>query len=187
MVYKPALSVAIEGTFKWVAGELVPISSSLWARGRVHPGQVASPSQGNTQTTTHTLIHTPKGNLELPINLTGMSLDCGRKPEYPGIEITSTSSSNHYVTGKAAEPSTDAYLRILSGDEVIQVNDQIVVGWSRANLIKKLRENPNGVTLVLKKIAGTVQHKHSIQIPIVKVSDFLRARLHTTNRFKKQF
>ncbi|MED6286485.1 hypothetical protein CHARACLAT_006561 [Characodon lateralis] len=30
----------------------------------------------------HTLIHTPKGNLERPINLTGMSLDCGRKPEY---------------------------------------------------------------------------------------------------------
>ncbi|MED6274793.1 hypothetical protein CHARACLAT_020007 [Characodon lateralis] len=24
----------------WVAGKLVPISSSLWARGRVHPGQV---------------------------------------------------------------------------------------------------------------------------------------------------
>ncbi|MEQ2286767.1 hypothetical protein AMECASPLE_005685 [Ameca splendens] len=37
----------------------------------------------HTQTTMHTLIHTPKGNLELPINLTGMSLDCGRKPEYP--------------------------------------------------------------------------------------------------------
>ncbi|MEQ2179286.1 hypothetical protein GOODEAATRI_023170 [Goodea atripinnis] len=36
----------------------------------------------NTQTTMHTLIHTPKGNLELPVNLTGMSLDCGRKPEY---------------------------------------------------------------------------------------------------------
>ncbi|MEQ2237991.1 hypothetical protein ILYODFUR_028769 [Ilyodon furcidens] len=64
-------------------GELVPISSSLWARGRVHPGHIASPLQGNSQTTMHTLIHTPKGNLELPINLTGMSLDCGRKPEYP--------------------------------------------------------------------------------------------------------
>ncbi|MED6235891.1 hypothetical protein ATANTOWER_001636, partial [Ataeniobius toweri] len=35
------------------------------------------------QHTMHTLIHTPKGNLERPINLTGMSLDCGRKPEYP--------------------------------------------------------------------------------------------------------
>ncbi|MEQ2316156.1 hypothetical protein AMECASPLE_029827, partial [Ameca splendens] len=67
-------------TNMWVAGKLVPISR---ARGGVHPGQVASPSQGNTQTTMHTLIHTPKGNLERPINLTGMSLDCGRKPEYP--------------------------------------------------------------------------------------------------------
>ncbi|MEQ2282823.1 hypothetical protein AMECASPLE_004769 [Ameca splendens] len=64
-------------------GKLVPISSSLWVRGRVHPGQVASPSQGNTQTTMHTFIHTPKGNLERPIDLTCMSLDCGRKPEYP--------------------------------------------------------------------------------------------------------
>ncbi|MEQ2248325.1 hypothetical protein ILYODFUR_018045 [Ilyodon furcidens] len=51
--------------------------------GRVHPGQVTSPSQSNTQTTMHTLIHTPKGSLERPINLTGMSLDCWRKPEYP--------------------------------------------------------------------------------------------------------
>ncbi|XP_015235498.1 PREDICTED: connector enhancer of kinase suppressor of ras 1 [Cyprinodon variegatus] len=85
-----------------------------------------------------------------------------------GIEITSTSSSNHYVTGTAAEPSTDAYLRVLSGDEVIQVNEQIVVGWSRANLIKKLQENPNGVTLVLKRIPGSVRHKHSIRITPVQ-------------------
>ncbi|MEQ2252949.1 hypothetical protein ILYODFUR_027019 [Ilyodon furcidens] len=67
----------------WVAGKLVPISSSPWTRGRVHPGQVTGPSQGNTQTTKPTLIHTPKGNLVRSINLTGMSLDCGRKPEYP--------------------------------------------------------------------------------------------------------
>ncbi|XP_036006277.1 connector enhancer of kinase suppressor of ras 1 isoform X2 [Fundulus heteroclitus] len=85
-----------------------------------------------------------------------------------GIEVTSTSSSNHYVTGTAAEPSTDAYLRVLSGDEVIQVNDQIVVGWSRANLVKKLQENPNGVTLVLKKIPASVRLQHSIQITPVQ-------------------
>ncbi|XP_023698282.2 connector enhancer of kinase suppressor of ras 1 isoform X2 [Paramormyrops kingsleyae] len=41
---------------------------------------------------------------------------------------------------------------ILVGDEVIQVNDQIVVGWSRANLVRKLQEKPSGVTLVLKKV-----------------------------------
>ncbi|MED6282571.1 hypothetical protein CHARACLAT_033516 [Characodon lateralis] len=34
-------------------------------------------------TNNHAHTHTPKANLELPINLTGMSLDCGRKPEYP--------------------------------------------------------------------------------------------------------
>ncbi|XP_007561163.1 connector enhancer of kinase suppressor of ras 1 isoform X1 [Poecilia formosa] len=85
-----------------------------------------------------------------------------------GIEITSTSSSNHYVTGTAAEPSSDAYLQVLSGDEVIQVNDQIVVGWSRAKLIEKLRENPSGVTLIIKRIPGSLRRKHSIQITPVQ-------------------
>ncbi|MEQ2315619.1 hypothetical protein AMECASPLE_024316 [Ameca splendens] len=63
-------------------GAGVYLQQSMGER-RGHPGQVTSPSQGNMLTTMHTLIHTPKGNLELPINLTGMSLDCGRKPEYP--------------------------------------------------------------------------------------------------------
>uniref|UniRef100_A0A8D3BD95 Connector enhancer of kinase suppressor of Ras 1 n=1 Tax=Scophthalmus maximus TaxID=52904 RepID=A0A8D3BD95_SCOMX len=79
-----------------------------------------------------------------------------------GIEITSTGSSNHYVTGTAAEPLNDVYVRILAGDEVIQVNNQIVVGWSRANLVKKLQENPSGVTLVLKKIPGSARRKDPV-------------------------
>ncbi|PWA16308.1 hypothetical protein CCH79_00004359, partial [Gambusia affinis] len=94
-----------------------------------------------------------------------------------GIEITSTSSSNHYVTGTAAEPSTDAYLRVLSGDEVIQVNDQIVVGWSRAKVIKKLRENPSGVTLIIKRIPGSLRRKHSIQITPVQEEEEGRVSL----------
>ncbi|XP_030615006.1 connector enhancer of kinase suppressor of ras 1 isoform X2 [Archocentrus centrarchus] len=88
-----------------------------------------------------------------------------------GIEITSTNSSNHYVTGTAAEPSTDAYVKILAGDEVIQVNDQIVVGWSRANLVKKLRESPSGVTLILKTIPGSVRHKYSVQLSSAQKED----------------
>ncbi|XP_061649889.1 connector enhancer of kinase suppressor of ras 1 isoform X1 [Phyllopteryx taeniolatus] len=85
-----------------------------------------------------------------------------------GIEITSIGSSNHYVTGTAAEPSNDV-AKILAGDEVIKVNNQIVVGWSRANLVKKLRENPSGVTLVLKRSSGSLcrrspgQHFFSLQ------------------------
>ncbi|XP_044022875.1 connector enhancer of kinase suppressor of ras 1 isoform X2 [Siniperca chuatsi] len=81
-----------------------------------------------------------------------------------GIEITSIGSSNHYVTGTAAEPSADVFVKILAGDEVIQVNDQIVVGWSRANLVKKLQENPSGVTLVLKKFPGSVQSRDPVQL-----------------------
>ncbi|CAJ1073448.1 connector enhancer of kinase suppressor of ras 1 isoform X1 [Xyrichtys novacula] len=81
-----------------------------------------------------------------------------------GIEITSTGSSNHYVTGTVVEPSADTFVKILAGDEVIQVNDQIVVGWSRANLVKKLKENPSGVTLVLKKIPGSLRRKDSVPL-----------------------
>ncbi|MED6262437.1 hypothetical protein ATANTOWER_019367 [Ataeniobius toweri] len=61
--------------YSWEAGAYLQQSM-----GKVHPGQVAKPSQGNTQTTIHTLIHAPKAR---PINLTGMYLDCGRKLEYP--------------------------------------------------------------------------------------------------------
>ncbi|MED6271958.1 hypothetical protein CHARACLAT_025442 [Characodon lateralis] len=42
-------------------GELVPISSSLWTRGRVHPEQVTSHSQGNTQ---DKQLFTHKGNFK---------------------------------------------------------------------------------------------------------------------------
>ncbi|XP_034163946.2 connector enhancer of kinase suppressor of ras 1 isoform X1 [Pangasianodon hypophthalmus] len=81
--------------------------------------------------------------------------------EQLGIEITSTSSSQHYISGTAAEFPADSAEKILAGDEVIKVNDQIVVGWSRKNLVAKLQENPNGVTLLLRRLpALSVSHKH---------------------------
>ncbi|NXI01696.1 CNIPF protein, partial [Pachycephala philippinensis] len=41
---------------------------------------------------------------------------------------------------------------ILPGDEIVQVNEQVVVGWTPVNLARKLLEKGNRVTLVLKKI-----------------------------------
>lgn len=38
------------------------------------------------------------------------------------------------------------------------------VGWSRANLIKKLQENPSGVTLVLKKIPESVRRNNPLRV-----------------------
>uniref|UniRef100_A0A4W5NHJ2 Connector enhancer of kinase suppressor of Ras 1 n=1 Tax=Hucho hucho TaxID=62062 RepID=A0A4W5NHJ2_9TELE len=85
--------------------------------------------------------------------------------DHLGIEITSTGSSNHYITGTTAESPAEFYEKILAGDEVIQVNDQIVVGWSRKNLVKKLKENPSGVTLVLKKVPVSLRSKETAQQP----------------------
>ncbi|WAR08235.1 CNKR3-like protein [Mya arenaria] len=41
--------------------------------------------------------------------------------------------------------------KIEKGDEVIQVNQQIVAGWSLKKLVNLLKENPKEVTLLLKK------------------------------------
>jgi len=61
--------------------------SSHRGKGGVHPGQVASPSQGHIDEKRdkqpHTLTLTPKDNLKSPVNLTCMFLAGGRKPEYP--------------------------------------------------------------------------------------------------------
>ncbi|KAL7861630.1 hypothetical protein SRHO_G00130710 [Serrasalmus rhombeus] len=75
-----------------------------------------------------------------------------------GIEITSTASNHHYISGTAAEPPEFAE-KILAGDEVIQVNDQNVVGWSRKNLVEKLQENPKGVFLLLRRTPVSLRQK----------------------------
>ena len=64
----------------------------LWARGGVQPGQIDRVSQ-HTETNNHSLSHSHlQKNLESSINLTPicMSLDCGRKPEYPETTHTDT-------------------------------------------------------------------------------------------------
>ena len=70
------------------------------ARGRVHPEQVASPSQGHTETNNHTRSHSLlRTILETPINPTCMFLDGGRKPEYP--------EKTHAYTGRTCKLHTE--------------------------------------------------------------------------------
>ena len=56
--------------------------SCHWTRGGIHPGHVASPSQGHTETNEHPSMLTPRVKLESPVNLTCMFLCVGRKLEY---------------------------------------------------------------------------------------------------------
>ncbi|XP_066838474.1 connector enhancer of kinase suppressor of ras 1 [Anser cygnoides] len=69
-----------------------------------------------------------------------------------GLDITSTSSCLHFVSATNLEALAAQGGRILPGDEIVQVNEQVVVGWTRTNLAKKLLEKASGVTLVLKKV-----------------------------------
>ncbi|KAK3548987.1 hypothetical protein QTP70_024814, partial [Hemibagrus guttatus] len=82
-------------------GEPVPISGVIGHQGRIHPGQSANPSQG-TYTHSHSLTqsHTTD-NLEMPINLQCISLDWGRKPEYP--EETPEARGEHANSTHTAE------------------------------------------------------------------------------------
>ncbi|XP_068028637.1 connector enhancer of kinase suppressor of ras 1 isoform X1 [Anomalospiza imberbis] len=69
-----------------------------------------------------------------------------------GFEITSTSSCLHFVSATTPEALAAHGDHILPGDEIVQVNEQVVVGWTPVNLARKLLEKGDKVTLVLKKI-----------------------------------
>ncbi|XP_054578206.1 connector enhancer of kinase suppressor of ras 3 isoform X3 [Eptesicus fuscus] len=88
------------------------------------------------------------------------------KSTYDGLHvITGTTENLHHeknifvyrscivlgLDGFRSMSPADRSQKIHAGDEVIQVNRQTVVGWQLKNLVKKLRENPTGVVLLLKK------------------------------------
>ncbi|XP_072103095.1 connector enhancer of kinase suppressor of ras 1 isoform X1 [Mobula birostris] len=68
-----------------------------------------------------------------------------------GIEIKSNNGL-HFITGTALNSPAQRSQKIRPGDEVVQVNDMVVVGWTLKNLVAKLRENPSQVVLVMKKL-----------------------------------
>ncbi|XP_026141139.1 connector enhancer of kinase suppressor of ras 3 isoform X1 [Carassius auratus] len=68
-----------------------------------------------------------------------------------GMYIKSTYDGLHVITGTTEHSPADMTRRIHAGDEVIQVNQQTVVGWQLKNLVAKLREDPKSVVLLLKK------------------------------------
>lgn len=63
-----------------------------------------------------------------------------------GLEIHTTSNCLHFVSRVGTQ------LQILPGDEIVQVNEQVVVGWPHKNVVRELLREPSGVSLVLKKV-----------------------------------
>ncbi|NWT88808.1 CNKR1 kinase, partial [Lanius ludovicianus] len=81
-----------------------------------------------------------------------------------GLELPPSPQSSppisclHFVSATTSETLAAHGDHILPGDEIVQVNEQVVltqdvqVGWTPVNLARKLLEKGNTVTLVLKKI-----------------------------------
>ncbi|NP_001074516.1 connector enhancer of kinase suppressor of ras 1 [Mus musculus] len=67
-----------------------------------------------------------------------------------GLEIHTTSNCLHFVSRVGVQAATSS--QILPGDEIVQVNEQVVVGWSHKNMLRELLREPAKVSLVLKKI-----------------------------------
>ncbi|XP_036448814.1 connector enhancer of kinase suppressor of ras 1 isoform X2 [Colossoma macropomum] len=103
-----------------------------------------------------------------------------------GIEITSSASNHHYISGTAAESPAEFSEKILAGDEVIQVNDQIVVGWSRKNLVEKLQENPKGVFLLLRRAPVSFIRKEKTESVSVAPSHSKQAESVSSEREEEE-
>ncbi|XP_006924455.1 connector enhancer of kinase suppressor of ras 1 [Pteropus alecto] len=76
------------------------------------------------------------------------------------LEIHTTNNCLHFVSRVGTQVPSDFPLQILPGDEIVQVNEQVVVseeerdmvGWAHKNVVRELLREPTGVSLVLKKV-----------------------------------
>nr|XP_007978096.1 connector enhancer of kinase suppressor of ras 1 isoform X2 [Chlorocebus sabaeus] len=93
------------------------------------------------------LVCCPKELLEQRAVLEQVQLDSPL-----GLEIHTTSNCQHFVSQVNTQVPTDSQLQIQPGDEVVQINEQVVVGWPRKNMVRELLREPAGLSLVLKKI-----------------------------------
>ncbi|KAL4624164.1 connector enhancer of kinase suppressor of ras 1 isoform X1 [Arapaima gigas] len=124
------------------------------------------------------LSNSPESLLDHTPHLESVHLVPISPGEHLGIEITSTGSNEHFVTGTNSESAAEFSEGILVGDEVVQVNGQIVLGWSRANLVRKLQENPGGVTLVLKKVP---MFKHQERLAVSSTPEREEEQRHSSS------
>ncbi|XP_028744044.1 connector enhancer of kinase suppressor of ras 1 [Peromyscus leucopus] len=88
---------------------------------------------------------TPEELLEQKALLEQVQLD-----DPSSLEIHTTSNCLHFVSRVGVQASPGS--QILPGDEIVQINEQVVVGWPHKNVVRELLREPASVSLVLKKI-----------------------------------
>ncbi|XP_035583288.1 connector enhancer of kinase suppressor of ras 1 isoform X2 [Zalophus californianus] len=74
------------------------------------------------------------------------------RPYPPGEPASGPWRANPVRPPPPYQVPADSQLQILPGDEIVQVNEQVVVGWPHKNVVRELLREPAGVSLVLKKV-----------------------------------
>ncbi|CAG5126316.1 unnamed protein product, partial [Candidula unifasciata] len=91
-----------------------------------------------------------------------------KQGEELGMNIQSSYFGIHVIGCIKEMSPADLCSKIDKGDEVIQVNNQTVLGWQLAKLVAALKENPKEVSMLLKKRPrhtnpyGNVQNKRQM-------------------------
>ncbi|XP_052241563.1 CNK3/IPCEF1 fusion protein-like isoform X2 [Dreissena polymorpha] len=100
------------------------------------------------------VIGSPESPLD-PLYLQPAALELAtirkKQGEELGMHLLFSYDGVHVISGVKDMSPADLCGKIEKGDEVIQVNNQIVAGWSLKKLVNLLKENPKEVTLLLKK------------------------------------
>ncbi|XP_041352032.1 connector enhancer of kinase suppressor of ras 2-like isoform X2 [Gigantopelta aegis] len=74
-----------------------------------------------------------------------------KQGEELGLHISSLYYVTHSISGIKELSPADLCRKIEKGDELIQVNNQTVLGWQLKKLVETLKEKPKEVILLLKK------------------------------------
>uniref|UniRef100_A0A3B3VRK8 Cnksr family member 3 n=1 Tax=Poecilia latipinna TaxID=48699 RepID=A0A3B3VRK8_9TELE len=118
---------------------------------KVSEGHREQPSQALNSVCEKTVQATSDPSNTEPSCLEEVHITNVRPGEGLGMYIKSTYDGLHVVTGTTENSPADQTQRIHAGDEVIQVNQQTVVGWQLKHLVEKMRAESGSITLVLKK------------------------------------
>ncbi|KAM9245191.1 LOW QUALITY PROTEIN: connector enhancer of kinase suppressor of ras 1 [Dugong dugon] len=120
----------------------------------------------------HILSCSPEELLEQRAVLEQVQLD-----DPSGLEIHTTSNCLHFVSQVGTQVPTNPWLQILPGDEVVQINDQVVVGWPHKNVVRELLREPAGASLVLKRVPVPETPPQVLDSPCLRIQSLALAPL----------
>ncbi|KAF6025392.1 CNKSR2 [Bugula neritina] len=74
-----------------------------------------------------------------------------RAGETLGLHLQSSQQGIHTIKLIRENTACDSISKLEPGDQIVQVNDQVVIGWQLSHVVDALKENPKEVSLKVRK------------------------------------